>query len=518
VLQFWFILLAIALVAGVSRIVTADRGGFIGESKIDMSVRVLLNSRASAQPALPTDSGSLQSKLLLLSLVVGAYVAMTGAAWSVLSRKKFGSGRDKDHRSVDSADCDECAHLTDVSVSFMPSVISSSAIAPPKKKISLNMAAEIRTYVRTLGARVIRSYQKLKVQLHQAGLNETDAALEFARRHFAVESFDASALPAHIDPVEFCRCVQGPILDRPRKHSFVAPGSFYPHSWMPHGFGTSEGPWTGAHLPGVGKRLASAIIAHFKLDACNVGGVAKAPSAGCAAQRLLQPSLPLPMLLRDVMLTLPLQRSRACCLTLEMLQPTSLRHPSFADDRFHAPAGKSPALLVCLLLQKPSSSAAPFWARHTSALLPEQSSAEEHSCTQWGVLHALSTRPRFTPEHLQQCIDEGILAILVTQVLSSTHSHSTRVASPQAHIFLGVCACPWLVSRIHVQIVPVAGSDTLSCEMENDHELLELDKLLRYTRQNATEGQTRHARQVAVRRLYLPAAKCRSIFGIVLHR
>jgi hypothetical protein len=49
-----------------------------------------------------------------------------------------------------------------------------------------------------------------------------------------------------------------------------------------------------------------------------------------------------------------------------------------------------------------------------------------------------------------------------------------------------------------VQIVPGAASDIHSPESEKDHELLELDKLLRYTRQNATEGQTRHARQVSL--------------------
>jgi hypothetical protein len=407
VLQCWFVLLAMALVAGVSRILT-DFGAINGESKIDMSGRVLLNSRVASRPALPTDSGSIQSKMLLLSLVGGAYVAMTSAAWSVLARKKLSGARSKsamDDSGSNHSTPSESSH------NIAPSPVSLSPISSSKKKQHLNMAAEIRTYVRTLGAHVIRSYQKLKVELHQAGLNETDEALEFARRHFAVENFDASALPAHIDPVEFCRCVQGPILDRQRKHSFLAPDSFYPHSWMPHGFGTAEGPWTGAHLPGVGKRLASAIITHFKLDASTSAGLAKVPSVVCP----VQPSPPLPMLLREVLLALPEQRNRALGMMPELLQPIWQQTSLVGNGRDGKTAESFP-LLVCVLLVKPTHSAAHFWSRHMSTLLPHQSSADGDSYMQWGMLHALSTRPRFTPEHLQQCIDEGIHAILAAQV------------------------------------------------------------------------------------------------------
>jgi hypothetical protein len=421
-LQFWFLLLAMTLVAGVTRIVADGRGSVSTESKIDTGVRALLKSRVPPHPAVPTDSGSLESQMLLLSLVFGAYAAMASAAWSVLARKKSGCARPKERHSIeDGAESDESLTPADIDTStgfsFMPGAISSSAISPPKKKQSLNMAAEIRTYVRTLGARVISSYQKLKVQLHQSGLNETDAALEFARRHFAVENFDGSALPSNVDPAEFCRCVQGPILDRPRKYSFLAPDVCYPHSWMPPGFRTSEGPWTGVHLPGVGKRLASAIIAHFQLDASTNASTTKAASVIFPVQRPLQSTLPLPTLLRDVMLALPEQRSRARRLTLEMLQPISQWSTS---SNGHALTPGSPSLLVCVLLHQPSSNAAPFWARHASTLLQRQPSADgAHNCTQWGVLHASCARPQFTPEHLQQCIDEGILAILVAEVLTA---------------------------------------------------------------------------------------------------
>jgi hypothetical protein len=494
--QCWFVLLAMALVAGVSRILM-DFRAVNAESKIDMSVRVLLNSRVSPRPALPTDSGSVQSKMLLLSLVVGAYVAMTSAAWSVLARKKLASAHSKERLStVEGADGGHSPAFSG-SNNLAPSPVSLSPISSSKKKQHLNMAAEIRTYVRTLGAHVIRQYQKLKVELHQAGLNETDEALEFARRHFAVENFDASVLPSNVDPAEFCRCVQGPILDRPRKYSFVAPEGFYPHSWMPPGFGTSEGPWTGVHLPGVGKRLASAIIAHFKLDASTSAGLTRAPSVVCP----VQPSLPLPMLLREVLLELPEQRNRALSAIPELFQPM-WQQSSFGGNGRDAKAAETPPLLVCLLLVKPSSSAAQFWARHTSTLMLRQLSTDGHSAPQWGVLHASCTRPRFTPEHLQQCIDEGIHAILAARVRPcGTLGRPVclpRLCSTRMHSSLcGPCHGLIALVGVHVQIVPSTPGDGQSSEMENDHEVIELDKMLRYMKPNATEGQTRHARQVS---------------------
>lgn len=61
------------------------------------------------------------------------------------------------------------------------------------------MAAEIRTYVRTLGPFLLYDYRRLRAEVRLLGMRETDEALEFVRRFFTVEVLSKVGLPSHIN-------------------------------------------------------------------------------------------------------------------------------------------------------------------------------------------------------------------------------------------------------------------------------------------------------------------------------
>ena len=123
-----------------------------------------------------------------------------------------------------------------------------------------NMAAEIRTYVRTLGPFLhLHNYRRLRSEVRRLGLRETDEALEFVRRYFTVDALSRAALPDHIDLRELSLCAQGAVLCE-RKLCFSA------EIPTPTGFSREKHPWFGYHLAGVGKRLATAFAQHFCVD------------------------------------------------------------------------------------------------------------------------------------------------------------------------------------------------------------------------------------------------------------
>ena len=122
-----------------------------------------------------------------------------------------------------------------------------------------NMAAEIRTYVRTLGPFLLYDYRRLRAEVRLLGMRETDEALEFVRRFFTVEVLSKVGLPSHINIDELSRSTQGAVLCA-RKLCFSS------DIWTPPDFDKTRYPWFGYHLAGVGERLALAYAQHFRLD------------------------------------------------------------------------------------------------------------------------------------------------------------------------------------------------------------------------------------------------------------
>ena len=128
---------------------------------------------------------------------------------------------------------------------------------PRYQERPFNMAAEIRTYIRTLGSVLLSChYRRLRAEVRQLGLRETDEALEFARRYFTVNVLSQAALPPSVVLADLSRAAQGAVLC-PRKLCFSS------DVWVPAGFNKHEHPWFGHQVAGVGKRLAIAFKDYF---------------------------------------------------------------------------------------------------------------------------------------------------------------------------------------------------------------------------------------------------------------
>ena len=77
------------------------------------------------------------------------------------------------------------------------------------KPSAFNVAAEIRTFVRNLGpGLLLEKYRELRVMTKALGLQETDEALEFARRYFTAGHLCGIAKKLLVDVQELSRCAQ----------------------------------------------------------------------------------------------------------------------------------------------------------------------------------------------------------------------------------------------------------------------------------------------------------------------
>ena len=131
------------------------------------------------------------------------------------------------------------------------------------------MAAEIRTFVRTLGPAIFADhYRKLRAPLRQLGLSETEEALEFARQYFmpnAIMQYSELVSFSKLGIEELSRCAKSAVVCSQRKHCFSEA------MCEPSNFSQFGNIWRSKHQTGIGKRLAVAFIQHFglKLEALN---------------------------------------------------------------------------------------------------------------------------------------------------------------------------------------------------------------------------------------------------------
>ena len=167
------------------------------------------------------------------------------------------------------------------------------------------MAAEIRIYVRTIATALTEcgllrgmpsakaappEYWKFLPESQAANvaagkakrspefLADTSAALRFADVFFVPATMNPSGLADGVDIVQFCECLRGPVLTRERKSSFL------PGVWVPLDFQFHED-IVAPVSPGVGKRMARAILAHFRI------GTAHAPDRTSASTMALARAL-----------------------------------------------------------------------------------------------------------------------------------------------------------------------------------------------------------------------------------
>ena len=120
----------------------------------------------------------------------------------------------------------------------------------------MNIAAEIRTFVRTVGPALFPDYRTLRMQVRRLGLRETEEALEFASLYFTSQSISRHSKIASfpdIDIDELARCMQGAIMC-PRKRCFSA------ETCEPSNFSKFQDLFHSHRQPGAGKRLAAAFI------------------------------------------------------------------------------------------------------------------------------------------------------------------------------------------------------------------------------------------------------------------
>ena len=125
-----------------------------------------------------------------------------------------------------------------------------------------NAAAEIRTFVRTLGRAIYAGcYLKLREHFKHFGLMETEEALEFARQYFtpaSIRKFSEYPSLIKLDVEELSRCAKGAILCA-RKRCFLAESCSPLNSQF-------ESIWDSRRQAGIGRRVAVAFIQHFGLN------------------------------------------------------------------------------------------------------------------------------------------------------------------------------------------------------------------------------------------------------------
>ena len=118
------------------------------------------------------------------------------------------------------------------------------------------MAAEIRTFVRTVGPALFPNYRTLRMHIRRLELSETAEALEFARRYFTSPSIrehsKVDSIPG-IDIDELARSIQGAVLC-PRRRCFSA------EICEPSNFTQFRELFDSSRLAGMGKRLAVAFM------------------------------------------------------------------------------------------------------------------------------------------------------------------------------------------------------------------------------------------------------------------
>ena len=185
-----------------------------------------------------------------------------------------------------------------------------------------NMAAEIRTYVRTLGPFLLSSdYRRLRAEVRQLGMRETDEALEFVRRYFTIDVLSQAALPLSIDLADLSRAAQGAVLCS-RKLCFSS------DIWIPADFNKEEHSWFGYQVAGVGKRLAMAFAQHF-LPSDTVGCPRLQTQTGCpaatpAAAAVPQPTRLSPAVLPSIQALMP---ATGAAWNMDMQQKSMLDFP-----------------------------------------------------------------------------------------------------------------------------------------------------------------------------------------------